>query len=359
MPAQVRIQLPVREAGPGAVRPVHGQRRFADPRRAGDRGDAAGQQTVQKRQFRRPAREAARFGGQLLRNPPRWKGFRGSRRVAQRRRVRRPQFGPRVDSEFVHEPRPHLPVEPERLAPLPERVAGSDQKSLRCFVERLFRSGFDDAGQDLRGGPGFDHCLGIPAKRFPALGEQRNDLRVAGERRQVGQRSAAPQPERLAERRHDAGGIGVAVRVVRLSQKFAEPPQVDVDRVLPHRVTPADVRQHPAARPRRAPGFQQPPQMLDMGLDHVHRTWRRPVAPQRVHEVPPRDGVPSGEREQPEDRAPAGRAEFEFGAVVPRAQRSQYLDANRSRRHRGPPLSAADQRNGPVCQSTRKWLRTG
>lgn len=223
------------------------------------------------------------------------KGFSGHRghRVAQHGRMRGPQFGPRVDPELVHEPCPDQPVEPERLASLPERVVGPDQESLRCLVERLLRGGFGDAGQDLRGGPGVDHRLGVPAKRFPAFGEQRNDLRVAGERRQVGQRPAVPQPERLAERGHDAGGVGVAVRVVRLGEEFAESPQIDVDGVLPHRVTAADMRQHPAARSRRAPGFQQPPQVLHMGLDHVHRARRRPVAPQRVHEVPTRDGVPA------------------------------------------------------------------
>ena len=163
----------------------------------------AGHRAVQKGQFGGAAGEPAGSAGSCFGIRCAGRVSAGSARrdavVVQQRGVGGQELRPRVDAELFDEPRPRLPVEPERLAPLAEGVVGADQQGLRGFVERLLGGGLGDPGQDLRRGADGDHRVGVAGKRFPALRDQGNDLRMRGQQREIGQRPAAPQPQCLTE----------------------------------------------------------------------------------------------------------------------------------------------------------------
>jgi len=147
---------------------------------------------------------------------------------------------------------------------------------------------------------------------------------MAGQRRHVGQRRPAPQPERLIEQARRGAPRTAADQVACGGGQLAEPLHVDVGDA--QRVPVADGGKQSAAAVGRPSGFQQPAQVLHMSLDDVDGAGWWPVPPERVHDLGSRQRLRPGEGEQPKHGPPAGGSEVDFGVVTPCAYGTENLD---------------------------------
>ena len=207
--AQVDIQLTVRVPRPHPVRPVHRERRLADPGRADDRHGATGQR-VQHGEVPGPAGEVDDVGRQLRGYHP-GRGGRGGGLgiglVGEDRPLQLAQFGARLQAQLVDQTLPaaavHLqgvgapagPVQrPHQLAaqPLPQRVLG-DQAG-QFGDELLVAAERQLVGQAL-------------LQRGQPLLVQRSRGRVDHPAGHARQRRPAPQCQRLAQRRDRRGEV--------------------------------------------------------------------------------------------------------------------------------------------------------
>ncbi len=194
-------------------------------------------------------------------------------------------------------------------------VARWPEPGLGGFVQRLVRGGFDQVGQHLAGGADGEHRVAVPGERRSAFRDQGHDPRMRCERREIGQRSAAPPARGLAEQGRGPARLRVAPGVVRLGDEPADVGKVDVDGVPAQRVTTADMRQELAPG---LSGARSGSSSRRRCLEDVHRTVRRPFAPERVRQVLLGHRLAAGEHQQPQHGPAAGWAEFEFRAAAPR-----------------------------------------
>ena len=286
-PAQVHVELPVRELVGHPVGPVHGERRLTHAGRTGDGGDRhrrggarGGQQRVQlgdralaageRREVRRQLPGRSVHNGHLYGRP-------GAGRVeggilAQDGRLQVPDRRSRVDAEVVDEAAAQPVERGERVGRAPGPVERQHQLAVQPLPVRMLLGQVPQLGHqgvvltELH--PSLDDRLGgVVLQRDQPVG-----LRVEpGQPGQVGQRTAAPQVQRLLQPSQALHRI--ALPGCRLDQAGR---LQDVGVLTLQLVPGAPVHQRPRA--------EHPAQVGDVALQRVQRGRRRPAVPHDVDE---------------------------------------------------------------------------
>ncbi|MBB4679683.1 hypothetical protein HNR67_005801 [Crossiella cryophila] len=156
------------------------------------------------------------------------------------------------------------------------------------------------------------------------------------------QRGAPPQVQRGAHRDQRSPGLAAVRAHPGLAAQPGEPADIAGVLVQPERVTRARGQQHLPRRPPDPAGVEHPAQSGHAGVQPGLGGACRRRAPHALDQLVPGDHLSGPQGQHGEHRPPAGRAQVQFPAVPPGADRSQQLrpDPGRDRtsRHQSPLL---------------------
>ena len=227
--------------------------------------------------------------------------------------VRLAEFGSGTDAELVRQPAPDV-VEKFQRGGLPSRSGeGEHQPGVGGLVQRFFG---DQCLQVSHGVAMITLCqqgIGVlEHDRRPPL-DQREPGRMLAEHGEIGQRRAAPQPQR-------------DVVLLTRDRRF-EPEQIEL--FLLHRKEIALLRRddHPGGLAGVAPRLEGPAQPRDIGVDQIQAGRRRPLAPDDVDDVLAPDDPVRVQGKQSEQKTLLLRADLDGTVAAPHGQRAEHADA--------------------------------
>ena len=170
------------------------------------------------------------------------------------------QPGARLDAQLFDEHRAGVAVGGERVRLATGPVEGRHQETTRALAERMLGDQLLELAHDVGMAPEGKVRFDPPLERQHAeLLETSGDRIEQGVVRQVGERRAAPQGERLAERRRGTGRISLLECPAAVVRQLLEPLQVerpglDANDVRRRRGSRSPPSPGPCAARRRTPG---------------------------------------------------------------------------------------------------------
>ncbi|RAK26507.1 hypothetical protein B0I29_12797 [Actinoplanes lutulentus] len=332
VPAQVQVELAVRELGGHLVRELAGQRRRTRPGDAvqGDdqrAGPRRGQQFGERRQLAGAPGEGGQQRRQLRRAGRRGNRT-GPRHGGQDLPVCLPQRPSGIDAEFLDQPGAHLVERCQGLGLPAVRGQRGDEAGLHRLVQRCHPSGQSQGGQDPFGPAQRDREVRRRAAGVEELVvERRRDRYRGGVRRQRLRGGTVPEvqgPGVVVERGLQPAGRALSGGG---AHECAEPVQVELVRADRDQVTVAAAPQIRAVAARFEGRFQQPAQIADVLVQDVQRAGRGFVAPDQVDQFGLADRLAGVRQQQRQHMRLLPGTDVQFLAVAPQPQRAEHLDA--------------------------------
>jgi len=233
---------------------------------------------------------------------------------------------PGLDAHLLDEQPPRVAERRERLGLTPAAVEGEHPLAAQVLAQRVAGDERLELGHEV--GVTAEREIGVdaPLERHGALLLEACDLGLRkGLVRDVGQRRASPQGERLAQEAGRVRGPAARERVPTLAQEPLEAIDVELAVLDPQRVAaPVRLEPVPFAVAERAP------QAADVVLQHLRRGRRGRLAPQRVDQAIARDRLVAMQEQQHQHNALPALAELDGAVLVGDLERSQQAKEHAS-----------------------------
>ena len=241
--------------------------------------------------------------------------------MAQDRLLQVPQRRAGFHPEGLDERGARLAVDLQRVHLAARPIQREHQQLAQPLAQRLGGRQLRQLGNDVRVAPEREQCLHAPFQRVLAQLLQPGD-RALGERlgREVRQRLAAPERERVVERREGTGRVLGLERFIGAGAQALEAPQVDRVGLDVHEVAG---RASLDGRPLGIRRVQRAAQLGDLAVHLRDRAHRRVARVQLLGDAIDRDDTP-GLQEQQREHGPLGApAEGDLRAVAARLERPE------------------------------------
>ncbi len=210
------------------------------------------------------------------------------------------QLGPGIDAELLGEDVARLPVRVERLRVAARAVQGLHEQQPQIFPQRMVGQQpaqlRDDLGVAAAGQLGLDPEFGgVKVELGQPFGFRLDQCR----RRDIGQRAAMPERERLGQLRRRALRVPGGISTPALAHQGLEHLGVGVPRGQAQQVTGSAGDQESAVGVT-----EEPTQPQHVDADEVARLGRRSLAPHLVDQYVDGNDLPGVDQQGSQDRTP-------------------------------------------------------